>query len=100
MLSLFSPAARDTIQWTAGDYQVSIRGGRVDSPAASGERKRDLRLLTEGSVVVSAAEPAGRAVDVAPPGHPHPVWRAGFALSLPIPYPGLTAGTGQPRSAG
>ena len=27
----------------------------------------------------------GRAVDVAPDGFPHPAWRAGFALAVPVP---------------
>lgn len=100
VLSMFNPAEQDSIQWGAGDYALAVRSGRVESAQGSGARKRDLRLVAEGSVVFSAAEPVGRAVDVAPEGHPHPVWRSGFALSLPIPYPGTGAQPAPARSAG
>jgi hypothetical protein len=36
-------------------------------------------------VLVAAAEPRGAAADVSPDGFPHPVYRAGFALAIPIP---------------
>jgi hypothetical protein len=42
-------------------------------------------MVTEGSVLVAATEPRGSAADVAPEGFPHPVYRAGFALAIPIP---------------
>jgi hypothetical protein len=41
--------------------------------------------VAEGSVLVSSSEPRGSAADVAPDGFAHPVYRAGFALSLPVP---------------
>jgi hypothetical protein len=41
--------------------------------------------VAEGSVLVASAEPRGSAADVAPDGFPHPVYRAGFALAIPIP---------------
>jgi len=41
--------------------------------------------VTEGSVVHAASEPRGCAADVAPYGFPHPVFRAGFAVSIPLP---------------
>ena len=62
----------------------TTRGGRVESDAAWGDPKRLTRMIAEGSVIVSAAEPHGEATDVAPEGFPHPVYRAGFALALPI----------------
>jgi hypothetical protein len=42
-------------------------------------------MVSEGSVLVASAEPRGAATDVAPEGFPHPVYRAGFALAVPIP---------------
>jgi hypothetical protein len=45
-------------------------------------------MIEEGSVVAATSVPAGRAPDVAPDGFPHPVFRAGFALSIPLPAPG------------
>jgi hypothetical protein len=41
-------------------------------------------MVEEGSVLFSADAPSGAARDVAPEGFPHPVFRAGFALALPI----------------
>jgi len=44
-------------------------------------------MIEEGSVLMASAAPKlrGRAVDVAPEGFPHPAWRAGFALAVPVP---------------
>jgi len=85
MLSLFHPSADDSIDWTRGNYSLTTRGGRVESDAGSGEAKRSTRMITEGSVLASAAEPRGAATDVAPEGFAHPVYRSGHALAIPIP---------------
>lgn len=85
LLSLFTPAADDAIDWASGDYSATTRGGWTDSPAGSGQKKQ-VRMIEEGSVL-SAAALRGRAVDVAPDGFPHPVWRSGFALAVAVPVP-------------
>lgn len=85
LLSLFSPAEQDTVDWRRGCYELADRGGRIDSPARSGESKKVARMVEEGSVLVAAAPLTGAAPDVAPPSFPHPVYRAGFALAFPIP---------------
>ena len=85
MLSLFHPAASDTVNWQRGDYSLTTRGGRVESESGWGQRKKNTRMVAEGSVLVSAAQPRGAAANVAPDGFAHPVYRAGFALSLPVP---------------
>jgi CRISPR type III-A-associated RAMP protein Csm4 len=85
MLSLFHPAARDAVDWQGGNYSLTTRGGRVESEAGWGQMKKNTRMVAEGSVLVSATEPRGAAADVAPDGFAHPVYRAGFALSLPVP---------------
>jgi hypothetical protein len=41
--------------------------------------------VAEGSVLHSAGTLRGAAPDVAPEGFAHPVFRAGFALSIPLP---------------
>ena len=64
---------------------VLARGGRVDSPAGSGELKKQIQMVAEGSVVYAPAGPCGTAADVAPDGFAHPVFRAGFAVSIPLP---------------
>lgn len=85
MLSLFHPAASDAVDWQRGNYSLTTRGGRVESESGWGEMKKNTRMVAEGSVLVSAAAPRGAAADVAPDGFAHPVYRAGFALSLPVP---------------
>ena len=87
LLSLFTPAADDAVDWKRGNYTVIARGGRIDSPAGFGERKKQLQMVTEGSVVVAGDTLRGAAPDVAPDGFAHPVFRAGFALSIPLPRP-------------
>jgi CRISPR type III-A-associated RAMP protein Csm4 len=85
LLSLFHPAENDAVDWRQGDYVLTMRGGRVESGAAWGQPKRLTRMIGEGSVLVAEAEPRGAAANVAPEGFPHPVYRAGFALTVPIP---------------
>jgi CRISPR type III-A-associated RAMP protein Csm4 len=83
MLSLYSPHADDAIDWSRGDYASTTRAGWTDSVAGS-VKKKHMRMIEEGSVLMAPAL-RGRAVDVAPEGFPHPAWRAGFALAVPVP---------------
>ncbi|HUP04061.1 MAG TPA: hypothetical protein VMU19_08730 [Bryobacteraceae bacterium] len=85
LLSLYTPAAADSVDWQRGAYAVLTRGGRVESPAGSGELKKQLPMIAEGSVLSASQEPRGAATDVGPEGFPHPVYRAGFAVSIPLP---------------
>jgi CRISPR type III-A-associated RAMP protein Csm4 len=81
-LSLFSPAEGEPIEWDKGCYHLVTRSGR----ATDGRLKRSTRLIREGSVLVCGSAPRGAALDVAPDGSPHPLWRSGFAVSLPIAW--------------
>ena len=85
LLSLFVPNADDSIDWERGFYDLVARGGRVESPARSGDLKKLLNMVSEGSVLLASGNLRGLATDVAPDGFPHPVYRAGFALAIPIP---------------
>jgi len=86
LLSLYSPAASDKIDWAGGDYSLTLRGGRVESNSGQGGGvKKNVRMVNEGCVLASAAEPVGSAVDVAPDGFAHPVYRSGLALALRLP---------------
>jgi CRISPR type III-A-associated RAMP protein Csm4 len=85
LLSLYSPAESDPIDWSRGNYATVERGGWVEGSDAY---KKRVRMVEEGSVLAASAAPAGRAPDVAPAGFPHPVFRAGFALSIPLPAGG------------
>jgi hypothetical protein len=42
-------------------------------------------MIAEGSVLYAGAALRGSAPDVAPDGFAHPVFRAGFAVSIPLP---------------
>ncbi|MFN7993432.1 MAG: hypothetical protein U0Q18_07520 [Bryobacteraceae bacterium] len=85
LLSLFTPAPEDGVDWKRGNYTVVARGGRVESPSGFGARKKQLHMISEGSVLVAGDAIRGTASDVAPDGFAHPVFRAGFALSIPLP---------------
>lgn len=85
LLSLYSPASRDRVDWSAGDYAITDRAGRIQSNGHSGEEKRAVRMVAEGSVLAAAAELSGAAVNVAPENFAHPVYRSGLALALELP---------------
>ena len=85
LLSLYTPAVDDAVDWGRGSYAVLARGGRIDSPSGSGELKKQIQMVAEGSVLFSDGVPLGAAPDVAPDGFAHPVFRAGFALAIPVP---------------
>ena len=86
LLSLFSPRETDGVDWERGNYALLTRSGRVESPAGGGALKKLTRMVAEGSVLFAGTPPAGAAPDVAPEGAPHPVYRAGFAVAIPIPW--------------
>ncbi|MGA7411059.1 MAG: hypothetical protein WBW33_11275, partial [Bryobacteraceae bacterium] len=90
LLSLYTPAADDSVNWAEGKYALTVRGGRVESRAGWGAEKKLIRMVTEGSVLSSGASPKGQAVDVAPDQFAHPVYRAGFALALQLPVVHIT----------
>lgn len=81
LLSLYSPSENDRIDWKSGDYRLVSRGGR----SSTGAIKKVSRLVEEGSVVTAPTTPSGRAIDVAPTGVSHPIYRAGFALAVKLP---------------
>lgn len=87
LLSLLSPAVSDDVRWASGNYQLAVRSGRVASARGAGKQKLSSRMVQEGSVVVCGKPPVGAARNVAPEGCPHPVYRAGYAVALPIPWP-------------
>jgi len=85
LLSLYFPAQNDTIDWSAGDYRLTVRSGRTESAAQSGTLKKSVRMVEEGCVLAAATQPVGTAVDVAPDGFPHAVYRSGLALTVRLP---------------
>jgi len=85
LLSLFTPGEGDSVDWRRGNYSVLARGGRVESAAGCGELKKQIPMVAEGSVLYAGAAPRGSAANVAPDGFAHPVYRAGFAIAIPLP---------------
>jgi len=86
LLSLFSPADSDQVDWSRGCFSLVERAGRV---AATGDTKLRTRLVREGSVLLtgSGTPLTGRALNVAPPNFTaHPVWRAGYAVAISLPW--------------
>jgi CRISPR type III-A-associated RAMP protein Csm4 len=45
LLSLFSPAPDDAVDWERGNYGVLARGGRIESPVRSGELKKQVNMV-------------------------------------------------------
>jgi len=88
LLSLFTPDTADSVDWERGNYTTVVRGGRIESAARSGELKKQLQMVAEGSVLYAPEALRGAAPDVAPEGFEHPVFRAGFAVSIPLPEAG------------
>jgi CRISPR/Cas system CSM-associated protein Csm4 (group 5 of RAMP superfamily) len=86
LLGAYVPAPIDSIDWQSGHYELRLRHGRVESAAGWGAAKKTLNMVREGSVLVATAPPQGQAVDVAPAGFAHPVWRSGFAAAVPVPW--------------
>ncbi|MFL6417722.1 MAG: type III-A CRISPR-associated RAMP protein Csm4 [Bryobacteraceae bacterium] len=87
LLSVYSPAPGDSVDWSSGDYRLTSRTGRVDGRGeGTGAVKKAVRMIAEGSVVSVRDEPVGIAVDVAPENFAHPVYRAGFALACKLPW--------------
>jgi CRISPR type III-A-associated RAMP protein Csm4 len=85
LLSLYSPASADAVDWSLGNYQLTIRGGRVDNAPAAVSEKKAVRMITEGSVIAALSELAGAFVNVAPDYFSRPIRRAGLALALALP---------------
>lgn len=86
LLSLYTPSDNDSIDWRRGNYATIQRSGRIESPARWGDAKSASMMIAEGSVLLAGGEPRGAARDVAPSGFSHPVFRAGFAVTFPIPW--------------
>jgi CRISPR type III-A-associated RAMP protein Csm4 len=87
LLSLYLPSSDDLVDWKRGSYSTLTRRGRIESRARWGEIKAPTLMVAEGSVLLSAASQLrGEARDTAPAGFPHPVYRAGFAVTVPIPW--------------
>jgi CRISPR-associated protein Csm5 len=48
------------VDWSRGNYWLVERGGRIDSPAGTGELKKTLQMIGEGSVIYAPSAPQRR----------------------------------------
>lgn len=81
MLSLFAPGKADRVDWSRGAYGLLRRSGRTEY---RGELKTESAMVEEGSVVIAESDPIGLARNVAPEHNGHAVYRAGFAVAVPV----------------
>ncbi len=87
LMSLYLPSTDDLVDWKRGSYSTLTRRGRIESSAGWGEMKSPTLMIAEGSVLLAGTlELRGTARDTAPEGFPHPVYRAGFAVTVLIPW--------------
>ena len=93
LLSLYAPSESDAVDWKAGNYSTVTRTGRIESAANWGGLKRPSLMISEGSVLVAPSSPRGEAPNVAPPDFAHAVYRAGFAVTIPIPWRRVAQGS-------
>jgi CRISPR-associated protein Csm4 len=92
LLSRYLPSSDELAAGVLGQvasYQLVDVGGWLYTPSSIAQRRRSVRLLSEGSVVQRSSNgaPAGLICDVAPnyAPFPHPVWRYGLALTVGVP---------------
>ena len=89
VLSLYAPdeqELRDGILHHPAAYDLDNRFGWIYSPDTRGRRRREVRMIVEGSVLADIGRsPHGRLVDVTPENfHAHKVYRYGLAFPVPI----------------
>ncbi|HLJ47908.1 MAG TPA: hypothetical protein VKU01_17955 [Bryobacteraceae bacterium] len=89
LLSVYAPAESDGVDWKTGNYATIQRTGRTETSSNWGALKRETLMISEGSVLVASNAPCGEARDVSPANFPHPVYRAGYAVTIAIPWRGV-----------
>ena len=83
-LSPICPKSADELEHLrTGDvaYTLIPSSGWVSAPGTVAQRQQ-INMFAEGSVLDTTDEPVGRLVDLKPKGHPHPVYRYGYAWQV------------------
>lgn len=92
-LSRYNPLPEEVAAGVLGEeasYELVDVGGWITSSRGPAQRRKRVRLIEAGSILVAAMPITGRLVDVRPeyPGHAripaHPVYRSGIALTIGI----------------
>lgn len=90
LISLFWSKSPPKELINTASYDLIERGGWIASPSGQQLRRKKVRMFAEGSVF--SQSPKGELADVTPPEfgekpeeyNPHPIYRSGISLSLPI----------------
>ncbi|RKU14241.1 type III-A CRISPR-associated RAMP protein Csm4 [Candidatus Poribacteria bacterium] len=72
------------IQGDDVSYTLEERSGWIGSAEASSQRRQQVWMFAEGSVLNGNGAQVGRLIDLKPEACPHPVWR--YAYAWPIKY--------------
>lgn len=91
-LSRYNPTEEENKAGVLGEgasYELVDVGGWLASPGGPAQRRRRVRMIEAGSILVAPVPVVGRIVDVCPeydqPGAPqHSVWRSGIALTIGV----------------
>ncbi|HEY73861.1 MAG: type III-A CRISPR-associated RAMP protein Csm4 [Anaerolineaceae bacterium 4572_32.1] len=81
------------LQGDDASYRLAAVAGWLNAPGHRAQRRRQVRVLTEGSVFqTSGAGPWGRLADVCPDGwNSHSIWRYGYACPVGVKRGGENA---------
>ncbi len=89
LLSRYHPRPEEVpaaFQGGAVRYRLGWVAGYLQSVGQAAQRRRGVRFVEEGSVLIALAQPMGDLVDARPryeqAEFPHPVWRYGLALGV------------------
>ncbi|MFC1960708.1 type III-A CRISPR-associated RAMP protein Csm4, partial [Chloroflexota bacterium] len=92
-LARYNPTPQELAAGVLGEeasYELVDVGGWLGTPTGRAQRRKRVRMIEAGSVLVANQPLTGRLVDVCPeydqPGAPgHPVYRSGIALTVGVP---------------
>lgn len=87
-LSPWLPASPDQRLWLRAEgsaYELTLKRGWLGSPHASNLRRKEVWMVSEGSVMAHPPEfPAGQLANLQPDGAPHPAYRYGYAFPVGV----------------
>ena len=91
LLSRLSPTPSQVVALQAAEasYDLVAVGGFAGTPAAASLVRKQVRLVSEGSIIGTISGVPGRLVDVTPAEAkpPHPIFRYGFGYTVPVRLP-------------
>ncbi|MFQ3610513.1 MAG: type III-A CRISPR-associated RAMP protein Csm4 [Fimbriimonadales bacterium] len=87
-LSPWLPATLEERQWlqqSGSAYELTHKYGWLSSPTANNLRRKEVWMVTEGSVIDAPPQfRIGQLVDLSPDLAPHPIYRYGYAFPIGV----------------